>query len=170
MPACWPVFHFPTVIHKYTVFPLVQWLLSLYPCFSTLFFIIQNGYWAVFTPSISRSNLEFYPCPPGYCACTQSSDVGNTICVYTYTNSDPGRQCACDREGIVMWMCSHLSVQILKCLDASPWSVSSLLSCTDEASFLAALDVGRQMRQSSFAFILFPSQHPLFWEVLSLTD
>ena len=111
MPACWPVFHFPTVIHKYTVFPLVQWLLNLYPCFSTLFFLVQNGYWAVFTPSISRSNLEFYPCPPGYCACTQSSDVGNTICVYTYTNSDPGRQCACDREGIVMWMCSHLSVK-----------------------------------------------------------
>ena len=60
----------------------------------------QNGYWAVFTPSISGSNLEFYPCPPGYCACTQYSDVGNTTCVYTYTNSNPDRQCVCDREGI----------------------------------------------------------------------
>ena len=62
----------------------------------------QNGYWAVFTPSISGSNLEFYPCPPGYCACTQYSDVGNTTCVYTYTNTDPDRQCTCDRKGILI--------------------------------------------------------------------
>ena len=70
-----------------------------YDTFSLNFACTQNGYWAVFTPSISGSNLEFYPCPPGYCACTQYSDVGNTTCVYTYTNSNPDRQCACDREG-----------------------------------------------------------------------
>ena len=64
---------------------------------------MQNGYWAVYTPSISGSNLEFYPCPPGYCACTQYSDVGNTTCVYTYTNSNPDRQCTCDREGITTY-------------------------------------------------------------------
>ena len=78
-----------------------------YDTFSLNFTCTQNGYWAVFTPSISGSNLEFYPCPPGYCACTQYSDVGNTTCVYTYTNSTPDRQCACDREGMTIVMLEY---------------------------------------------------------------
>jgi len=61
--------------------------------------VIESGYWAAFTPSISGFNLEFYPCPPGYCRCTQASSIGNTTCVYTFTNTDPDRQCACTREG-----------------------------------------------------------------------
>ena len=64
-----------------------------------IMFLSQKGKWAVFVPSQPQANMEFYPCPVDYCRCTHEGSVSNTICVYSYTHSDPNLQCSCDRKG-----------------------------------------------------------------------
>ena len=53
----------------------------------------------MFVPSSPQNNLALYPCPPGYCRCSHDSSVGNSTCVYSYSHSDPDKQCNCDRRG-----------------------------------------------------------------------
>ena len=41
-----------------------------------------------------------YPCPRGYCRCFHNlCNIGNETCSYAYFNSDPDKQCNCDRKG-----------------------------------------------------------------------
>lgn len=81
---------------------LLHLTMSLYSLTIWFHFLIafQYGKWAVYVPS-STPNLRFYPCPPGYCRCTTDTSMSGdgTTCVYTYTNSDPDRQCSCSRKG-----------------------------------------------------------------------
>ena len=62
---------------------------------------MQEGYWgaAVLDLPNYRYDLFLYPCPPGYCKCSQNTSLGPSSCAFTYTNSDPDAQCACDRQG-----------------------------------------------------------------------
>ena len=53
----------------------------------------------MYIPTEVGANLEFYPCPTGYCRCSHDNSIGNNTCVYTYTNSDPDNQCICGRSG-----------------------------------------------------------------------
>ena len=54
----------------------------------------------MFVPSVTQANMEFYPCPMGYCRCTHEGSISTSTCVYSYTHSDPNLQCNCDRKGI----------------------------------------------------------------------
>ena len=62
----------------------------------------QSGYWgARYTDpnGYSEEINNFYPCPAGYCQCSQETSLGPSVCVYTYTNSQPDAQCVCNRRG-----------------------------------------------------------------------
>ena len=52
-----------------------------------------------------RYDLFLYPCPPGYCKCSQNTSLGPSSCAFTYTNSDPDAQCVCDRQGTFCVYC-----------------------------------------------------------------
>ena len=52
----------------------------------------------MFVPSVPQANMEFYPCPMGYCRCTHEGSLSTST--YVYTHSDPNLQCNCDRKGI----------------------------------------------------------------------
>ena len=53
----------------------------------------------MFVPATPQANMEFYPCPVGYCRCSHEGNVGSSTCVYSYSHSDPNLQCICDRKG-----------------------------------------------------------------------
>ena len=80
-------------------------LLSLslpHSCENNTFLLSQSGYWgAPYTDprGYSEEINNFYPCPAGYCRCSQETSLGPTMCVYTYTNSQPDAQCVCNRRG-----------------------------------------------------------------------
>ena len=62
---------------------------------------LQDGYWGI-SQRYTRQfdNLVAYPCPSGYCRCSQDHDsLGDNLCSFAYFNSDPDKQCNCDREG-----------------------------------------------------------------------
>ncbi len=78
---------------------------------------IQDGYWVGYVPT-QTPNLFFYPCPPQYCRCTQSSSVGPERCVFKYTQSVPDLQCNSQREGKpVSWLNEQLQEHCF-CLQA----------------------------------------------------
>ena len=62
----------------------------------------QEGHWgaAVMDASNYHYDLFLYPCPPGYCKCSQNTSLGPSSCAFTYTNSDPDAQCVCGRQGM----------------------------------------------------------------------
>ena len=60
---------------------------------------LQTGQWALRVKG-KHPNLYFYTCPPGYCQCFFNTSIGHTACVHVYSNTQPDRQCACDRKGI----------------------------------------------------------------------
>ena len=57
----------------------------------------QAGYWG----TAIKDDLFLYPCPPGYCKCSQNTSLGFSSCAFTYTNSDPDAQCVCNRQGMM---------------------------------------------------------------------
>ena len=61
----------------------------------------QDGHWGISQRYIRQSNnLLAYPCPSGYCRCSQDHDsLGDNFCSFAYFNSNPDKQCNCDREG-----------------------------------------------------------------------
>ena len=61
----------------------------------------QDGHWGISQRYTRQSNnLLAYPCPSGYCRCSQDHDsLGNNLCSFAYFNSNPDKQCNCDREG-----------------------------------------------------------------------
>ena len=59
---------------------------------------LQTGQWAVRVKG-KHPNLYFYTCPPGYCQCFFNTSIGPTACVHVYSNTQPDRQCGCDRKG-----------------------------------------------------------------------
>ena len=65
----------------------------------TIFFHTQRGKWAVYVPSAVGANLQFYPCPAGYCRCSHDTSFGNSTCGYIYKHSDADFQCTCGRKG-----------------------------------------------------------------------
>ncbi|CAI8057069.1 hypothetical protein GBAR_LOCUS31080, partial [Geodia barretti] len=76
--------------------------------------------------SSPQSNLQFYPCPTGYCRCRHDDSVSNETCVYSYSHSDPDYQCACSRRGTLCGECrddekgvSSLLNNCVTCDDAS---------------------------------------------------
>ena len=61
----------------------------------------QDGHWGISQRyTMQCNNLVAYPCPSGYCRCSQNHDsLGDNLCSFAYFNSDPNKQCYCDREG-----------------------------------------------------------------------
>ena len=43
--------------------------------------------------------LFFHLCPSGYCRCYFNTSIGISSCANVYVNSDPDRQCVCERKG-----------------------------------------------------------------------
>ena len=43
--------------------------------------------------------LFFHLCPSGYCRCYFNTSIGISLCANVYVNSDPDRQCICERKG-----------------------------------------------------------------------
>ena len=60
----------------------------------------QDGFWAVSDRSDTDNNLKVYPCPPGYCRCSQLTSFGNDECHFVFNTSYPNKQCDCSREGM----------------------------------------------------------------------
>ena len=80
--------------HIYSTFQVI--------CTYCVFSILQSGMWATYVPPEGDGeNLKFYPCPPGYCSCVNDviTDISGTMCMYSYTNSNPDLQCSCNRKG-----------------------------------------------------------------------
>ena len=58
----------------------------------------QKDHWAIHVEDDSVG-LFFHLCPSGYCRCYFNTSIGISSCANVYVNSDPDRQCVCERKG-----------------------------------------------------------------------
>ncbi|XP_065898161.1 uncharacterized protein [Dysidea avara] len=84
--------------------------------------LLEDGFWAVSDRSDTDNNLKVYPCPPGYCRCSQLTSFGNDECHFVFNTSYPNKQCDCSREGYLCGSCRDgkgVSALFNECVDCS---------------------------------------------------